>query len=371
MFNLRVRIGETNTTNYDADLIERSLAAWEDVQEFFAEGRPVPLIVAQAPEHWYEVSLDASAMLEHLREAIARAQVNRELSEEAWRTGQTLTESPWTTAALEPSIRLLITPRAAADADRVPLWLVERFLQQLFLAMNVSTPGSCNLSPCEFLDLPDQNSVFPDEKSVPLNVNADTLDDALFDALEERWPKLGWIPFSDTWEWLHRDLAYDIEVAETPSQKAFFSLLRVCTWRQGETENALILTQAFESILSPGKDSIQKTLKQRLEILVGPPPTHKKWFDQLYELRSRIVHGVAEVPRPVGIRRENDPADRLRMVDPAVRKQGEEMARNEGRAVAVLLALLQDMVVHNTRAYNFEQQLVREEWPTDDIEGAR
>ena len=361
MIDLLVRIGPTNTSNYYALGLERTLAAWEEVQEFFAEGRAVPLMVERAPEHWYEISVDASAMLEYTGAKLERARRDEERDD-----GSTSGES-WKYDVEEaeldpPTIRLLITPRAAADADEVPLWLIERFLQQLFLAMNISTPGSCNLSPCEFPDYP---------RSVPLKLNADTLDDALFDALEERWPKLGWIPFRDTWQWLHRDLAYDKEVAETPSQKAFFSLLRICAWSQWKPENALILTQAFEGILDPGKNSILKTLKQRMDILVGSPQTQKKWFDQLYELRSRIVHGDAEVPRPVGTYRENDPAARLRMIDPALRKRREEMARNEGRAVAVLLALLQDMVVHNTRAYKFEQRLVREEWPTDNIEGAR
>ena len=352
MFNLRVRIGPTNTSNYYALGLERSLAAWEEVQEFFAVGRPVPLIVERAPEHWYEISVDASAMLEYVGAEAARQRRDEE-REEGSANGE-----PWSLdlgeeGLAEPSIRLLITPRVAADANELPLWLVERFLQQLFLAMNISAPGSCNLWPCELLDFPN---------SAPLNLNADTLDDALFDALEEGWPELQWIPFQKTWEWLHRDLAYDKEIAETPSQKAFFSLLRICTWRQWEPENALILTQVFESILTPGKDSILKTLKQRLEIVLGSPPTHKKWFDRLYESRSRIIHGVAEVPRPVRLDRKHGPANPRWAGHPAVRKQEEETAFLEGRAVAALLALLQDMVVHNTRAYGFEEQLVRKEW---------
>jgi hypothetical protein len=349
MIDLQVRIGRTNEPNYGPETLARTEATWQEVQEFFADPRAVPFLLEQAPDRWYELAIDASGMLEYLHKAIGRAEAWFTEMEEVRRTGEYLTEDPGLMPTIEPFVHLRITPRGAARTDEPPLWIAGRFLEQLFLAMNIATPGSCNLAPCEYPDHPDPP--FP-----PPRLNANVLDDALFDALsmEEGWPRLRRIPFHATWEWLHRDLAYHIEAATSPTQKAFFGLMRICTRQQEDPDNILVLSQAIEALLDPGRKSIQRVLGQRLRLLIGSSPSHPEWFNRFYQLRSRIIHGSAPVLRPGG--------QRAFLEDAGAREIAEEAASLEGMAVAALLTLLQDMVIHNVRRYRFEQQLIRESW---------
>jgi hypothetical protein len=345
MVDLLVSIGRTNESNYDTDFLRRTLRVWEEVQEFFAGGRPLPFLVDRAPEQWYEIAVDSSGMIKHLRETILKDEEN-----EVRRIGTPVLENemyPIIESAREPPdpfIRLRITPRSAGVAEETPFGVVEGFLQQVFLAMNIATPGSCNLNPYKYPDHPDKR---------PQILDSEILDDALFDAIEEGWPALRWTPFRDAWEWLHHDMAYDIAVAREPTQKAFFGLLRICTRRKGDPENLLVLAQALEGLLKSKKGRIRRELDERLDMVIGSPPAHPSWFEHFYRVRSHIIHGVMPVLRPGKL---------SQYADPEARQIDEEVTFLEGKAVAALLALLQDMVVHNVRVYHFEQRLIRESW---------
>ena len=148
-------------------------------------------------------------------------------------------------------------------------------------------------------------------------------------------------------------MAYDIDIATTPTQKAIFGLLRICTREQWDPDNLLVLTQAFEGLLAPGKNSIARRLHERLELVIGSPTVGSDWFKQLYTMRSRIIHGDTPVLRP---------GEKGIAYNPELLRIGNEAAELEGKAVAALLALLQDMVRNNIRAYRFEQRLLREPW---------
>jgi hypothetical protein len=106
----------------------------------------------------------------------------------------------------------------------------------------------------------------------------------------------------------------------------------------------LIFAEAFEGLLLRGKStSILSTLRDRLELLIGRFPDDPRWFDNLSEMRSRIVHGNAPVKRP----------DLMASANPQVRKMLEEMFGAEWEATAALLALLQDLVSKDAHSYDF------------------
>ena len=348
-FDLRIGIGPSNPGNTGPETLDRSLATWQEVQEFFAEDRPLPMLVDRAPEHWYEVSVDATPMLEYLEAALQHATERFRRIEQVRITGVPITDASWEPEIPDPSLILRITPVGASPGDEPPLRVAGRFLQQLFLAVNISAPGSCNLSRCEYLNVPEESRPF----RAPI-LDVKILDDALFDALslDEGWPELRRVPFRGAWEWLHRDMAYDIEVAKDPLQKAIFGILRICTREQWDPDNLLVLVQAFEGLLQPGRGRNKQELHQRLELVIGSPPADRDWFREFYGLRGRIIHGSAPVLRPGGY-------DHL---DPEASRISDAAAYFESRAVGALLALLQDMVIHNCRTYRFDLLLIREPW---------
>jgi hypothetical protein len=335
MKELLVRVGETNWSNYGPNEVERSLRGWEDAASTFAASPP-PVLVFRMPDSWYEFRLDCRPMIAHLQEALdlelRHSDIRAAALGEAFEGGAELEG-----AKLEPMLHLSITPMGTAE-DIVPFMLVERFLQQLFLALNITAPASFNLQTWFY-------PAYPDLQFKPLPLGTDLLDDALFDAVERGWPSLTHVPFQRTWEWLHREMSYDVDVATKPAQKAFFGLLRVCTRPKWDPDNILLLTQIFEGILVPNRRGIRRSVRERLEMVVGVWGSDPMWFDRLYELRSRIIHGAAPVSRPTRLR-----------------GGGAEIDTLEGLGVAALLALLQDMASHNVRAYRFGAGVERETW---------
>ncbi|CAN5229956.1 hypothetical protein BH20GEM2_BH20GEM2_12250 [soil metagenome] len=193
--------------------------------------------------------------------------------------------------------------------------------------------------PCEYPDFKEPH--FP----APV-LNSDVLDDAYVDALPGEWPPFQELSFAETWNWLHEDMIYDLDIAETPAQKALFGLLRICTREQWDPNNSLILAQALESLVASGKgDRIHRRVVRRLEELFGPRPPGDQWFRDFYQLRSRIIHGSAPMLRPGPY---YDKSDRR------VRREVEHAAELEGIAVAAMLALLQRLVATGTHEFDFD-----------------
>jgi hypothetical protein len=91
-------------------------------------------------------------------------------------------------------------------------------------------------------------------------------------------------------------------------------------------------------------------VRQRLELVLGEPKTHKNWFDKFFNLRYRIAHGSMAILRPGGLEDEDDPVTNQHI-------DGFNSPIDE--AVAVLLAVLQDLIQSNTREYHFPQSMVR------------
>jgi hypothetical protein len=336
-----ITIAGCNSSNEGVVEFERALHAWRQAAELWQQG-PKTVVFQNAPDDWYAIGLDAAGMLTYLEAAVNHSRESTADFETFLRTG--VYARSVTIQVPTPHVVLSITS-AHGSVDSVPHGMVERFMQQLFLALNITAPGSCDLTTFDY----ESSDPF---RLNPMRLDPSLLDEAWFAALEEGWPPAQPVSFHAAWRWLHRDMAYDIEVAKEPTQKAVFGLLQLCRGYRADPSIILLLAQTLESLVGPVKGGrIQRSLAERLQLIVGTSIVHPQWFNQFYQARSRIVHGTAPIVRPGNNR-----------FDPDARRIEDELDFLVEKAAGVLLALLRDMVANDVRAYRFDQHLIREPW---------
>lgn len=101
---------------------------------------------------------------------------------------------------------------------------VTRFLEQLFLAMNLSSRGGCNLSAISYLD---KKNIYKEEK---YSLHCDVIENAWHRSNIDGWPLLKGLEFSLVWEWLTSQGALNFMLADSPTKKALAMLLH-CSYK--------------------------------------------------------------------------------------------------------------------------------------------
>jgi hypothetical protein len=211
--------------------------------------------------------------------------------------------------------------------------------------MNLGCPGSLGLFGSS---LAEQHSEQHSERLGLPQLSSDGLEFAFRHAFDRGWPPLQLLPFDRCWRWLHREMIYDIDIAESPTHRALFTLLRISATETNEADTILLVVQALEGLLFAGREAIGNTLRQRIGLVLGEPATHKGWFARLYERRSRIAHGAFPMLRPGGYYDEDDPC---------VGAYFEEFFGPLDEAIAVLLAVLQDLIRNDAQGFEFAESV--------------
>lgn len=232
-----------------------------------------------------------------------------------------------------------------------------RFLQQFFLTMNLSLPGSFTLYSSKYQDerlFDNQESRygFP-AKNLPLtppSLSGGSLESAFIHSKERGWPSLSRLPLEKVWMWLFEELPFGLNLTEEAHQIALFNLLRIVGNETNESDRILLIAQSLESLLLEPKDNKGSTLKNRLGIVLGMPKTHNNWFNKFYQRRSKIAHGSMPVLRPGKVYDEAD-SDAEKFIL--------EFYQPLDEGISVLLALLQDLIKSSSRGYLFPETLER------------
>lgn len=225
-----------------------------------------------------------------------------------------------------------------------PIPVLSRAMQHLFLGMTIAHPGSCNLLFSPYIGAEDD--VWP----TPC-LSGGRAESALFHAKKAGWPRLSTITFGEVWDWLGRTRVAEAAVGTNAVHKALFALLSICEEGTSMPATILFVMQALESLLVVGHHGVRSLARSRLEAILGEPPNDRRWFSRLYELRCRIAHGGITVARPgivfdIG---ENE----------AVEAHLTEFFRPTDEAIAVLIAVMQDLVRSFAAGYEFAQAVAR------------
>lgn len=305
--------------------VEQLRSTWLDVQDTFSALEGQPLLPTESPEEWYGVRLDVSDVLQQIDE--------RELIEPSYPDG--FGNSAW--------IDIDVHPLYAPDSELTSLPLVQRFVEQLWLALNIAHPASLELEQSVYAE--------PNDVAVPPALSASGFLEAFQGAQRDGWPPLRTIPFRSTWDWLHGEMIHDVCVANTPLQVALFSLLQLSRRDPFDPANILSISQALEAIVATGKENIGSTFRTRVQTILGDPSTRKSRLTNFYDLRSRIVHGDYPLVRLTD--------GYVPPVRPEIGRWIKEVNTATRDGLALLLALLQDLAANNAHGYEFSQTMQR------------
>lgn len=247
----------------------------------------------------------------------------------------------------EPDFYLKISLLTIDDGEMISIGgaqslnIISRFLQDLFISMNIAFPSSLNLWYAEFYE--DRDSY--DVVAYAPFYSAIALSRALELNINWQYAAIKKIPFEKIWTWINSVGIPGVGVANNPAQKACFILLNLSKTPEFNIENSIALSRVFEIILTDSNQGVNKIVKERLELLFGEPKENKKWFSQFYQLRSRVVHGDLPVTR-----NSNE-----------FRFQNEEFLTEFEKiyyqAFIMFISLLQKMVLNNCSGFLFSQEI--------------
>lgn len=209
--------------------------------------------------------------------------------------------------------------------------------------MNLCKPGGCHLYRCALPANPTLEAWAP-------SLNGHPLEFAWRTAARWGWPQLLTLDFKKVWQWLEQVSLLDAVVAKSPAQVAGFAIIEIAAQNVVEPKDIIMVSQTLETLFVEEHDGISKRLKNRIKLLLGEPPTDKKWLTRLYETRSKIVHGAFPVVRPIiGCYAEGLP-----------QQLQSDLSLQLDRGLSVIIAVLQDMISTLTSSYQFVENLKRD-----------
>lgn len=178
---------------------------------------------------------------------------------------------------------------------------------------------------------------------------AEDLFSGIQSAQQLGWPRFSKPTILQGWNWLRTSdaLVDGIGVGRLGRALAAVSHLTSPDLRETSSIRLVWILLGLEALYSRGNIGLKEQLLGKSEALLGPRTENKRAFGNVYDFRSRLLHGDVDLP--------------LRFTEfDAVQKYEDyhhDLWRNEGLALAVLLATLQWMVVANAMELNFEYAL--------------
>ena len=209
----------------------------------------------------------------------------------------------------------------------------------IFLAANIARPGSVSADAgYSFIDGLQIGTTEP--------FFAEDFYSAVTAAKEFNWPKLLDLNFHQAWIWLPQSGAITDGMGVGRAGRAIAALSHVTTSSQNRTSSIDLfwILLGLEALYCKGTNHLQKQLLEKTEIILGPRGTEKRGFQDIYDFRSRLIHGDKDIP--------------LRFTEfDAVEKYEQfhdSLYKNEDLAFATLVATLQRMAANNLKQLKFD-----------------
>lgn len=335
-YSLILRLGNTLPSDGDTDEA-LFLAAWRELHSHFK--RPRSFSFTDEGSNKYYFTLDASDVISAL-EIDWNTKAGEKAYKERMKAKELLGAKPF---SCDISINIKCTTNSVETLNIKRA--TYRFLQQLFVAMNIACPGSFSTHFSSFLENK-LEIVIPD-------LSADLLEFSYRTAIKDKWPRVSTCSVAEAWNWLNKQRFHEVDLAEKPAIKAAFAIL-ILGIAEGSEESAILaIARALEALFVDSKEGIQKILNQRLNLVLGVPVTNKTWLTSdpkgFYALRSAIAHGRTMI-RP-GVLQDNEGKTMDTIFETYI------IAAE--RPIAVLIAILQDLVQNQSLGYDFVQRFKR------------
>lgn len=226
-------------------------------------------------------------------------------------------------------------------------FFIIRFLEMMFITMNLAVPGSLNIYKKELKATFNENNFKNEEISLssgPFEFVWETSEKL------NHWPKIDFLSLEKTVEWYKSlDIMFK-QKATTNIERCIFSLINFCHEPAFSPSDFIWLTHSLEALYDTPREGILNSLKQRLFLFLGTPNSHnneiKKKITSLYDLRSKFVHGTMEVVR--------EPSNEI--LDSSLNQYMEEMNLMNDFGMMLIVSTMQKMIDENSKGLLFTEQ---------------
>ncbi|WP_079480600.1 hypothetical protein [Halobacillus salinus] len=219
---------------------------------------------------------------------------------------------------------------------------LEHILSNLFMAINLSAPGSISFYNNELRKSKEIRFIY--------EYTGELLESAYVESLDLEWPIINKIPLIDTWNWLQSLNSGVAQVAKTQTEKALLSLLTICKGQGFSPTDLIWITLSLESLYETPKAQISKLLLDRISLFLDIPIENKrkhiKMIRDLYDVRSRFVHGELNIVHP----NLND------ILDERLLEELDIIITNTEVGLCIIISTLQKMIKNNWTSIHFEEK---------------
>jgi hypothetical protein len=116
---------------------------------------------------------------------------------------------------------------------------------------------------------------------------------SIFSNKDKDWPRLEELKIKETLEWIDNHWSAFNNIPKNRIQRAFnaFSYLFHDNLMDNSPSDLFFALIGIEALFVAGNESVQKQVDIKSQILLGERKSFKKQFNELYDFRSRFVHG--------------------------------------------------------------------------------
>lgn len=231
--------------------------------------------------------------------------------------------------------------KRAEESDKLFTRAVfEKGLYDIAIVANIARPGSLEFG---------RGTLFQDDEykcTTDKMGNVHLLREAVQVADSIGWPSLQTFDFAQVWLWASKQQGFIEGFGGGPTGRAlnaFASLFQ----SEDETINLLWALVGIEAMYTRGQGALQEQVKAKSQAFLGKQEAHKKRIGQMYDFRSKFVHGDLDFSGRYPLR---DASSEF------MKYTGDLFASIE-LAEAILLATLQKLVELDWKGLTFSYQV--------------
>ena len=160
-----------------------------------------------------------------------------------------------------------------------------------------------------------------------------------------QWPTLYRMNCETVWNWASKHITMLDGFDGTPMGRAICAFSRIFERKTADEPMQLLWALVgLEALYVKGKSELMQQVREKSQVLLGRPGSYKKKINQMYDFRSRFVHGDLDFP---GLCLLGDASDEFA-------KYSNELFDAIAIATAVLAATIQEVIRRDWNGLSFD-----------------
>ncbi len=159
------------------------------------------------------------------------------------------------------------------------------------------------------------------------------------------WPNFQMLKCIDVYKWMFKNDYSFIRVSKSSTERALAAFSHLFETSLAEVDFHLLWSLlGIEAIYCTERKNILKQLRNNIRLVMGDVKNHTKLINQMYDFRSRFVHGNTEIPPLLCEAYSTNEDEKFNDRKYAVTKL----------SIAILICSIQEMIVKDMNKFSFK-----------------